>query len=146
MAGPDALWFDTPAPTQHDDGCDDEHLHVAEGDRVPFVLTWVPSYGPPPQRIDAGGASESTLSYWAAWIDACTYGGQYPEAVRRSLLTIKALTYAPTGNTASAGSAPRPFRCRPWSAPATPMRRGPGATGCSGRSPVTPAICNSCIP
>jgi GH15 family glucan-1,4-alpha-glucosidase len=75
---------------------------VSEGERVPFVLTWFPSNEPVPDGIDAEAALDQTTSFWSEWAARCTYEGEWREAVLRSLLTLKALTYAPTGGIVAA--------------------------------------------
>ena len=75
---------------------------VAEGDRVPFVLRWFPSNEPPPEPIEPEEALASTLAFWEEWAARCTYDGDWHDAVHRSLLTLKALTYAPTGGIVAA--------------------------------------------
>ncbi|HJS48962.1 MAG TPA: glycoside hydrolase family 15 protein [Gaiellaceae bacterium] len=75
---------------------------VGEGDQVPFVLTWFPSNEGLPEPIDPFEALDDTVSYWEEWSDRCTPAGRWDEALRRSLLTLKALTYAPTGGIVAA--------------------------------------------
>ena len=75
---------------------------VDAGQRVPFVLTWVPSFQDEPPRYDPDQALGETDRFWRDWIGGCTYHGRYSEAVRRSLLVLKALTYAPSGGITAA--------------------------------------------
>ena len=77
---------------------------VAAGrDAVAFVLTWHPSHDDPPVRVDAAQRHlEATERWWRDWAGRCTYTGQWREAVVRSLITLKALTYAPTGGIVAA--------------------------------------------
>ncbi len=102
VAGPDAVTLHTPV--EHEG----RNLHtvasftVAEGDRVPFVLTWFPSNESPPDAIDAEAALRDTVSYWEEWAGRCHDAGRWAEDVRRSLITLKALTYAPTGGIVAA--------------------------------------------
>ena len=72
------------------------------GDRVPFVLEWFPSHKAPPEPMDAEVALTETVAFWDEWAARCTYEGPYADAVRRSLVTLKALTYAPTGGIVAA--------------------------------------------
>lgn len=67
-----------------------------------FVLTWHPSHAPRPKLIDPHKALKHTLTDWAKWAARCTYQGRHREAVLRSLITLKALTYAPTGGIVAA--------------------------------------------
>ena len=75
---------------------------VSEGDRVPFVLTWFPSNERAPDGIDSEAALTETLHYWDEWSSRCTYDGPWHDALRRSLVTLKALTFAPTGGIVAA--------------------------------------------
>ena len=102
VAGPDALYLATPV------GLTGQNLHtVAEftveaGQRIPFVLTWFPSHKDPPDRVDAEDALEDTVAYWDEWASACTHRGPFEDAVSRSLVTLKALIYGPTGGIVAA--------------------------------------------
>ena len=78
------------------------HFTVAEGDRVPFVLTHSPSQNPCPPSLDPEDALAMTEAYWAKWAGRCQYDGPWAGPLRRSLLTLKALTYAPTGGIVAA--------------------------------------------
>ena len=102
VAGPDAVWLDTSADVDEDALEAGTCFDVESGQRLSFVLTWAPSFQGPPPRIDADRALTGTLEYWSGWLDGCTYHGPYADAVRRSLLVLKALTYAPTGGVAAA--------------------------------------------
>jgi GH15 family glucan-1,4-alpha-glucosidase len=75
---------------------------VAEGECVPFVLTHGPSHLPPPIMLDWRAALQETQSFWRAWSARCSYSGRRREGVQRSLLTLKALTYAETGGIVAA--------------------------------------------
>jgi len=75
---------------------------VAEGDRVGFVLTWGPSHEAVPAAVDPEAALRSTEQFWLEWAQRCQYNGEWVDAVMRSLLTLKALTYAPTGGIVAA--------------------------------------------
>ena len=102
IAGPDAVALHTPVALEGRDLRTFASFAVAEGDRVPFVLTWYPSNEPVPRRIDAESALADTISFWEEWSGRCTNTGRWDEALRRSLLTLKALTYAPTGGIVAA--------------------------------------------
>ena len=102
IAGPDAVALHTPVELEGRDLRTYASFTVAEGDRVPFVLTWFPSNEPVPRRIDAESALADTISFWEEWSGRCTNTGRWDEALRRSLLTLKALTYAPTGGIVAA--------------------------------------------
>jgi glucoamylase len=75
---------------------------ATEGQAVPFVMTHGPSHLPPPAALDAAAECASTEKFWREWCDRCTYSGPWQDAVLRSLITLKALTYAPTGGLVAA--------------------------------------------
>ena len=102
IAGPDAVALHAPVELEGRDLRTYASFTVAEGDRVPFVLTWFPSNEPVPRKIDAESALTDTISFWEEWSSRCTNTGRWDEALRRSLLTLKALTYAPTGGIVAA--------------------------------------------
>ena len=110
VAGPDGLWLDTPVALRGRDRRTEATFDVAAGERVPFVLTWSPSYAEPPRPVDAADALRDTERFWREWIGQCSYDGGYREAVHRSLITLKALTYAPTGGIAAAATTSLPER------------------------------------
>ena len=70
---------------------------VAEGETVDFVLSWSPSHRPPPSRLDAGESLARTEAFWREWSGRCGYRGEWHAPVLRSLLTLKALSFEPTG-------------------------------------------------
>src|SRR5258708_5821534 len=70
---------------------------IGEGESVSFVLTWGPSHLPPPAAVEPGPALVDTEQFWRQWSARCTYKGPWRDAVMRSLLTLKALIYHPTG-------------------------------------------------
>ena len=102
IAGPDAVALRTPVELEGRDLRTHGSFTVAEGDRVPFVLTWFPSNEPLPTPVEPDVALDDTESYWQEWADRCTYYGRRHDAGHRSLLTLKALTYAPTGGIVAA--------------------------------------------
>ncbi|MGY1709451.1 glycoside hydrolase family 15 protein [Geodermatophilus sp. SYSU D00758] len=108
VAGPDAAWLRTPVETEERDGGWCAEFAVGPGDRVPFVLTHAPSYGPAPHPVDAEEALAGTEAFWADWIGRCDYAGGWADAVRRSLVTLKALTHAPTGGIVAAATTSLP--------------------------------------
>ena len=108
IAGPDGLSLWTPVPCFGRDFSTVAEFTVAEGQRVPFSLTWFPANEEAPRPIDAGFAIEDTELWWTEWASQCTYQGDYREAVIRSLVTLKALTYAPTGGIVAAATTSLP--------------------------------------
>jgi len=101
-AGPDAVTLATPAMLQAKNGGIAAYPVVRKGERVPFQLAWHPSHLECPQGLDEHQAISRTEAYWSNWAGRCTYRGAYPDAVMRSLLTLKGLTYAPTGGIVAA--------------------------------------------
>src|ERR671918_288269 len=102
VAGPDAISLRTPVALEGRDLRTYAAFQVREGDRVPFVLTWFESNRPLPEAVDAERALANTIQYWEDWASACTMTGRWRDAVVRSLVTLKALTYAPTGGVVAA--------------------------------------------
>lgn len=96
-AGPDTVWLDTPVRLDGDRAVTVAEFEVAAGDRVSFVLTHAPSHHRGGQHSQPQCSLAETESFWRNWIDRCTYRGQWEAEVRRALITLKALTYAPTG-------------------------------------------------
>ncbi|MEW2414351.1 glycoside hydrolase family 15 protein [Streptomyces sp. NPDC046866] len=110
VAGPDSAWFrsEPPVRTWGEDNSTRSEFTVAAGERVAFVLTWHPSHEPRPEPVDPYTALEQSLADWRDWTGQCRYEGPYKEAVIRSLVTLKALTYAPTGGIAAAATTSLP--------------------------------------
>ncbi|MER5886025.1 glycoside hydrolase family 15 protein [Streptomyces sp. NPDC001941] len=102
VAGPDSVWLDTRAETYGKDLTTYSDFTVAPGDRIAFTISWQPSHHQPPALPDPEGALTATADFWRDWVEHCTYHGPYREAVVRSLITLKALTYAPTGGIVAA--------------------------------------------
>ena len=102
VAGPDLVTLRTPVELVGRNLHTYASFTVAEGDRVPFVLTWSPSHETPPEPIEPEAALEDTVSFWEEWSERCAEVHPWDEAVRRSLITLKALTYAPTGGIVAA--------------------------------------------
>ncbi|KWT61217.1 glucoamylase [Streptomyces albus subsp. albus] len=104
VAGPDSAWLRTePDVETYGQGFSTRSdFTVAAGERVAFVLTWHPSHEPRPAEIDPYEALEHTLEDWRAWAAHCRYDGPYRAEVLRSLITLKALTFAPTGGIVAA--------------------------------------------
>ena len=85
-------------------------FEVAAGQRVPFTLGWAASWGSEPAAVEPETAIETTERWWRSWAERCTYDGEWREAVVRSLITLKALTYAPTGGLVAAATTSLPER------------------------------------
>ncbi|MCI3929772.1 glycoside hydrolase family 15 protein [Streptomyces sp. AN091965] len=104
VAGPDAVWLRTEPDVRAWGRADATHAEftVRAGERVTFVLTWHPSHEPRPPLIDVERALRESVDDWRAWAARCRYEGPHRDAVVRSLITLKALTYAPTGGIVAA--------------------------------------------
>jgi GH15 family glucan-1,4-alpha-glucosidase len=101
-AGPDQLRVATSVPLSRDGDRIRAGFEVGAGDTIAFDLTWAPSHQQAPAGLDADRALEATVSWWEGWCARCAYTGEHREAVARSLITLKALTYAPTGGIVAA--------------------------------------------
>ena len=108
IAGPDGLSLYTPVECRGLDFSTVAEFTVSEGQSVPFSLTWFPASEDPPRPVDAGFAIQDTEIWWTDWASQCTYEGDYREAVVRSLITLKALTYEPTGGIVAAATTSLP--------------------------------------
>jgi GH15 family glucan-1,4-alpha-glucosidase len=102
IAGPDGLILRTPIETYGKDLTTVAEFTVAKGDRVPFVLTWFASHEEPPKKVNAEHALRDTEKYWGDWSGEFQSKSQWRDAVMRSLITLKGLTYAPTGGLVAA--------------------------------------------
>src|SRR6059036_1899764 len=102
IAGPDGLILRTPIETYGKDFTTVAEFTVAKGDRVPFVLTWFASHLEPPRKIHADHALRDTEVFWSDWAKQFHSEGKWRDAVVRSLITLKGLTYAPTGGLVAA--------------------------------------------
>ncbi|WP_020573227.1 glycoside hydrolase family 15 protein [Actinopolymorpha alba] len=102
VAGPDSVWLRSDVPSHGRDFATYSDFEVGPNDRVRFVLTWSPSHLPPPSPVIAELALSQTEAIWNDWSEQCWYSGKWREPVLRSLLTLKALTYDPTGGIVAA--------------------------------------------
>ena len=107
-AGPDSLELRTPVELVGRDFTTVAEFTVSQGQRVPFVMTWFPSHETHPLPIDAEAALAATERYWRAWCGHSTYEGRWNDAVRSSLVILKALTFAPTGGMVAAATTSLP--------------------------------------
>ncbi|MFF3912846.1 glycoside hydrolase family 15 protein [Streptomyces sp. NPDC001852] len=110
VAGPDSVWLRSE-PAVHTWGEDfgtHSEFTVAEGERVAFVLTWHPSHEDRPPLNDPCEGLETSIADWQRWARQCRYQGPYRDAVVRSLITLKALTYVPTGGIVAAATTSLP--------------------------------------
>ncbi len=108
ISGPDALVLRTPTPLHGEDLRSVGEFSVKAGETVPFVLGYERSYGPPPAPLDPRQALAKTETFWRDWLHPCPSVGDWGSEVKRSLLTLKALTYGPTGGIVAAPTSSLP--------------------------------------
>jgi GH15 family glucan-1,4-alpha-glucosidase len=102
IAGPDLVVLRTAAPLTGEGLTTVSEFTVNPGESVDFVMTYGPSHLHVPRAIDVNLAVEETQSFWEKWAAESSYEGPYRDAVERSLITLKALTYQPTGGIVAA--------------------------------------------
>lgn len=102
VAGQDMTVLRTPVETRGEDLTTVSEFEVKAGETVPFVLTYGPSHLDPPEPIDPEIALQETETFWKEWCSHCTRDGEYHDLILRSLITLKALTFAPTGGIVAA--------------------------------------------
>ncbi|MFF4395475.1 glycoside hydrolase family 15 protein [Streptomyces sp. NPDC001480] len=110
VAGPDSVWLrsEPAVRTWGEDFGTYSEFTLAAGERVAFVLTWHPSHQPRPPLVDPFAALRDSVADWRRWASRCRYRGPHRDAVVRSLITLKALTYAPTGGIVAAATTSLP--------------------------------------
>ena len=108
IAGPNGLILRTPVKTQGEDLTTVSEFTVKKGHRVPFVLTWFSSHLEPPRAIHADHALRDTEKYWGKWTKRCNRKTSWDDAVIRSLVVLKGLTFAPTGGIVAAATTSLP--------------------------------------
>ncbi|MDT7847158.1 glycoside hydrolase family 15 protein [Streptomyces justiciae] len=110
VAGPDSVWLrsEPEVRTWGEDYCTHSEFTVKKGEKVSFVLTWHPSHEPRPPLTDPLDALRTSVEDWQSWSADCRYDGPHKDAVLRSLITLKALTYAPTGGIVAAATTSLP--------------------------------------
>jgi len=102
IAGPDMVSLRTEVPLQNEDFRTFAEFQVNAGEEIPFNLTWYPSNRYEPETLNIAEAVQGTETWWREWSDRCSYQGEWREAVVRSLITLKALTFLPTGGIVAA--------------------------------------------
>jgi GH15 family glucan-1,4-alpha-glucosidase len=102
VAGPDALHLRSDVPLHGENFASVAQFTVSAGEHKHFTLVWHPSHEPVPPAIQPHLAIDHTVRWWRTWSSRCTYQGEWRDAVVRSLITLKALTYAPTGGIVAA--------------------------------------------
>jgi GH15 family glucan-1,4-alpha-glucosidase len=108
IAGPDALLLQGDVPVRGEQLTTVAEFTVAEGQQVSFVLRWHRCHEALPPTVDAGHRLAATARWWRKWSSQCTYEGPWKEAVLRSLVTLKGLTYHPTGGIVAAATTSLP--------------------------------------
>ena len=102
ICGPDMTVLRTPVKLRGEDMTTVSDFEVSEGQTVPFVLTYGASHLDLPDPIDPAQALQDTEDFWLDWCSRCTHDGDYRDLVMRSLITLKAQTYEPTGGIVAA--------------------------------------------
>ncbi len=102
ICGPDMTVLRTPVETRGKDMTTVAEFEVNAGETIPFVLTYGPSHLSLPEPINPAHALQDTEDFWLDWCSRCTYEGDSRDLVMRSLITLKALTYEPTGGIVAA--------------------------------------------
>ncbi|MEV6513027.1 glycoside hydrolase family 15 protein [Streptomyces sp. NPDC051642] len=110
VAGPDSVWLrsEPEVRTWGEDFSTLSEFTVEAGQKVAFVLTWHPSHEPRPPLVDPYKSLHTSVADWKRWVARCRYDGPYRDAVVRSLITLKALTYRPTGGIVAAATTSLP--------------------------------------
>lgn len=108
VGGPDALTLSAPIRWRGEGKRTRARFTVRAGERVPFVLMWHPSHVTPPAPVDAFTAVDETVAWWQEWASSFSYDGPWRDAVLRSAITLKALTYSPTGGIIAAATTSLP--------------------------------------
>ena len=109
IAGPNLVRLAAAVPLRGEHWATLADFTVRQGDRVPFVMSWAPSHEPEMPHVDAEQALAATTDFWTEWCSHAAYrDGAYNEAIDRSIITLKALTYAPTGGIVAAATTSLP--------------------------------------
>ena len=164
IAGPDALRLRSTVAMRGVDFATKADFAIEEGQKIPFTLTYYPSHEKEPGPKHPFQMLSDTESWWRKWTEPCTIAEQWREPVLRSLITLKALTYGPTGGIVAAATTSLPeqiggqrnwdyricwlrdstFTLYAFRLRAIPRRQRRGANGCCVRSRVSRARCKSC--
>ena len=102
IAGPDSVLLSAPVAMEHEKGTTRAAFTLREGQRLPFVAAYEASHLSSPELPDPDKALEQTRDFWCDWSARCGYDGPWRAAVTRSLITVKAMTYRPTGGIVAA--------------------------------------------
>jgi GH15 family glucan-1,4-alpha-glucosidase len=110
IAGPERIVLRTSADLHGEDLKNVGDFTVDAGQSVPFVLSYGRSFERTPEPTDPVESLQRTETFWRKWSDRCPEVGPWTEVVKRSLITLKALTYAPTGGIVAAVTTSLPER------------------------------------
>jgi len=110
VAGPNLVMLHASVPVHGEELKTVADFTVEASERVWFTLTYGTSYAPEPAPIDAGQAEKDTENFWLTWTGQLKYEGRYRDIVERSLITLKAMTYRPTGGLVAAITTSLPER------------------------------------
>ncbi len=108
IAGPDMVVLRTPVGMTGDGWLLKSDFTVSQGETTPFTLTWAPSHEPLPAATSPRNALADTETFWTHWTSQAAVDGPWAQAVKRSLITLKALTHAPTGGVVAAATTSLP--------------------------------------
>ncbi len=108
VAGPDALAFRSDVPHKGRRMATVADFEVRNGESLAFALQWHRSHRPPPAAVDVRAEIDRVEAWWSSWMSGFNYDGRWQDAVRRSIITLKGLTYAPTGGIAAAATTSLP--------------------------------------
>jgi GH15 family glucan-1,4-alpha-glucosidase len=108
IAGPDMVVLYADVPLHGENLTSVADFTISKGESKSFTLSWRPSHKPAPDPVDAENALRETEYFWQEWSSKCSYDGEFREPVLRSLLTLKALTYGPTGGIVAAATTSLP--------------------------------------
>jgi GH15 family glucan-1,4-alpha-glucosidase len=97
IAGPDTVHLRTPVKLEGENFKTTARFTISAGEKIPFDLCWYASHRDEPNPLDVEKAIAETEAWWREWVGRCKFEGRSKAAVIRSLITLKALTYAPTG-------------------------------------------------
>ena len=102
IAGPEMMIVHTPVHLRGENMTTVGEFTINQGDTIPFVLSYLQSHRPLHEPLDPTTALNETETFWREWAAKCRPAGPWTEAVVRSVITLKALTYAPTGGMVAA--------------------------------------------
>jgi GH15 family glucan-1,4-alpha-glucosidase len=108
VAGPDAIAMRCEVSSHGENLTTISEAQLTAGESLGFSMVWHRSHRPLPAPVDVRATLDEIESWWASWMAGCTYDGHWQGAVRRSLTTLKALTYAPTGGIVAAATTSLP--------------------------------------